>query len=47
MHFNDYADIMEYSEEGGKWTRVGEMSKKRGYHAVSIVDFDEFKSYCQ
>ena len=43
-----HAEILEYSVSEGeeKWTRVGEMSKKRARHAVSIIDFDNFKDYC-
>ena len=44
--YDQYGDILEYSDSG-KWTRVGEMSKKRRNHAASIVDFDDFKNYCQ
>ena len=44
----DYADILEYSDSEGeeKWTRVGEMSKNRNWHAVSVVDFVNFKDHC-
>ena len=42
-----HADILEYSEEEGKWTRVGKLAKQRYYHAVSTVDFDKFQDYCQ
>ena len=44
----DYADIYEYSDTEGeeKWTKVGEMSKARSYHAISVVDFVNFKD-CQ
>ena len=46
---NYYADILEYSDSDGeeRWSNVGEMSKVRYYHAVSIIDFDKFKDYCQ
>ena len=46
----DYAaDILEYSDSEGeeKWTRVGEMSKNRNWHAVSVVDFVNFNDHCQ
>ena len=44
--WNDHlAEILEYSE--GEWISVGEMSKKRSYHAVSIIDFDNFRDHCQ
>ena len=45
----DYADIYEYSDTEGeeKWTKVGEMSKARSYHAISVVDFVNFKDHCQ
>ena len=48
-NMNYYADILEYSdsEVEEKWTKIGEMSKKRAYHAVSIIDFEKFKGYCQ
>ena len=44
---NAYAEILEYSDSEGKWISDGEMSKKRKFHAVSIIDFDKFKDYCQ
>merc|ERR1719468_1223352 len=34
---NNYADILEYSEEEEKWTRAGEMSEKTSFQAVSIA----------
>ena len=44
-----YADILDFSDSEGeeKWTRVGEMSKARGDHGVSVVDFVDFKDHCQ
>ena len=42
----EYADS-EAEGEDAKWTMVGEMSKKRFYHAVSVVDFEQFKDYCR
>ena len=49
---NEYAyntDILEYSDSEGKkkWINVGEVSKKRAYHKVSIIDFNKFKEHCQ
>ena len=44
---NEHAEILEYSDSEGKWISVGELSKKRGAPAVSIIDFDNFKSYCR
>ena len=45
----DYADILEYSDSEGeeKWTRVGKMTQARWYHAVSVIDFVNFKEHCQ
>ena len=47
-NFRD-ADILEFSDSLGeeKWTRVGEMSKTRSQHGVSVVDFGNFKDHCQ
>ena len=47
LDYNDYADIMEYSEGGGKWTRVGEMSQAKVFPGVTIIDFDQFKTFCR
>ena len=47
---NDYkynADILEYSDSEEKWTRLGELSKFKGFNVVSIVDFVHFKDHCQ
>lgn len=47
---NEYADILEYTEQEGedaKWINVGEMPTTRGYQAVSIVDFENFKNHCR
>ena len=44
---NHYADILDYSDMEGKWTRVRKMSEKRNFPAASIVEFDEFKDHCQ
>ena len=42
-----YADIIEFSHiEGKKWTKVGEMTRSRFDHGISIVDFQEYKGYC-
>ena len=43
---NNYADILEYSEEEEKWTRVGEMSEKTSFQAVSIAEYSNFQKYC-
>ena len=47
--YKERADILQFSdsEEEDKWTKVGEMSKPRNNHAVSIVDMNDFKNHCQ
>ena len=41
-------DIHEFSVEEEKWIKVGEMSRPpRNSHAVSVVDFNDFKNLCQ
>ena len=42
-----YADILQFSEGEEMWTRVGEMSLSRSNHAVTTVNFNDFKKYCQ
>ena len=46
-YWTSYAEILEYSEGEEKWINDGKMSEKRHSHAVSIIDFDKFKDYCQ
>ena len=42
----ELADILQFSDLN-LWTKVGEMSKPRANHAVSIVDMNDFKYHCQ
>ena len=43
------SDILQFSDSEGeeKWTKIGEMSPSRAEQAVSIVDMNKFKKYCQ
>ena len=41
---HDY--ILSYNTTEGSWTHDGNMRKPRGYHAVSVVSFDEITNYC-
>ena len=45
--FKGYADILEYSEVEEGWTRIGQLSTSKSSHAVSIVDYDNFKDHCR
>ena len=47
LFFKGYADILEYSEVEEGWTRIGQMSTSKSSHAVSIVDYDNFKDHCR
>ena len=47
LFFKGYADILEYSEVEEGWTRIAQMSTSKSSHAVSIVDYDNFKDHCR
>ena len=36
-------DILEYKDG---WKKVGQLQNGRGYHALSIVNFDNFANKC-
>ena len=46
---SDTSDIMEFkfSEGDGNWTKIGEMLEERQSHTASVIDFENFKDYCQ
>ena len=39
-------DVLEFSAEEQKWTNVGSMLKKREEHAVSVINYNAIKAYC-
>ena len=43
QYHND--DILEYRYEDG-WRKVRRMKNRRSYHALSLVNYDDFKEYC-
>jgi len=49
IDYKSYADILQFSNSKGeeKWSRVGEMSQSRVYHAVSIVNSNDYTESCQ
>lgn len=51
IELNQYVDILQFSDSEGEenWARVGAMSRPRGghAHAVSIINFDNFKDFCR
>ena len=38
--------IMEYNQEKEKWTKIGEMTEGRRWHAVSVIDFAGYEKHC-
>ena len=39
-------DVLEFSAEKQEWTNVGSMLKKREDHAVSVINYNSIKAYC-
>ena len=44
--FIGYDDVLEYDEESGVWKTIGSMSMTRGSHAVSVINYNSIKDYC-
>ena len=43
---NSYNDVLEYDEESGVWITIGSMSIKRANHAVSVINYNSIKDFC-
>ena len=41
-----YDDVLEYDEEMQEWKKIGSMSIKRVNHAITVVNYDSIKEYC-
>ena len=39
-------DVLEYDEESEVWIKIGTMSLKRMEHAVSVINYNSIKDYC-
>ena len=51
IELNEYVDILQFSDSEGEenWARVGAMARSKGghFHAVSIINFENFKDFCR
>ena len=43
---DDNNDVQEYDVENHLWIKIGEISMKRSYHAVSVINYNSIKDYC-
>ena len=41
-----YDDILEYDEEKEEWNKIGTTSMKGAGHAVSVINYNSIKDYC-
>ena len=39
--------IYQFNPSSGTWTLFGNMKYERAYHAVDLVNYDEFSKYCK
>ena len=44
---NYYDDILEYNPDEDSMVVVGQMTQARGYHAVSVVQAQDFSVWCK
>ena len=40
-------NILEYNHQTEEWQQIGTMTMKRRFHAVTVVNYDEYESWCQ
>ena len=41
-----YNDVLEYDMEEQLWNTVGSMTMKRSRHAVSVINYNSIKDFC-
>ena len=41
-----YDDVLEYDYDEQVWTKIGVISQKKKDHAVSVINFNSIKDYC-
>ena len=39
-------DVLEYDQDKQEWNKIGSMSMKRRDHAVTVVNYNSIKEYC-
>ena len=44
--YNYYNDILKFDTTTQTWLKVGQLTKVRTWHAMSIVPIDQVKNYC-
>ena len=40
-------DVLEFDIVTEEWKKIANMIETRRYHAVSVVDVDDVKQYCE
>ena len=41
-----FDDVLEYDEEMQIWKKIGSMSIKKRNHAITVVNYNSIKDYC-
>ena len=39
-------NVLEYDQEKQEWNPIGSMSVKRSEHAISVINYNSIKDYC-
>ena len=42
----EWDDVLEYDKEEQVWNKIGTISMKRYNHAVSVINYNSVKDYC-
>ena len=45
-NYTYYEDVLEYDEQKREWNKIGSMSIKRSFHAVTVVTYNSIEDYC-
>ena len=44
-NYTYYEDVLEYDEQKREWNKIGSMSIKRSFHAVTVVTYNSIEDY--
>ena len=39
-------DVLQFDAEEGQWTKIGSMKISRYAHAVSVINYNSVREYC-
>ena len=41
-----FSEVLRYDASTGDWVKTGDLQTARGWHGVSVVDWDDISAFC-